>query len=222
MVLLQRVKLLHSFRINWTNPPTPRELDNAEDLLTRLLQQKYFSDVIQNLTDNKSQITTDRHLRTLCLFLDHQQILRVGGRLRNANLSYHIKHPALLPGSDAIVSSMILHYHQLLAHAGFRTTYNHILESLMELRQAQDKILPDIQLEKINWHFNPPRAPHQGGVWEACVKLVKTYLKKIVDQDTYNFEEFETILIFTEALVNSRPLTPMSTDPHDLEALTPA
>ncbi|CAG7721679.1 unnamed protein product, partial [Allacma fusca] len=80
--------------------------------------------------------------------------------------------------------------------------------TLQELQQAQDGILPGLDLTTICWHFNPPRAPHQGGVWESCVKLVKHYLARILNQDSYNWEEMETVLVFTEALVNSRPLTP--------------
>ncbi|CAG7818098.1 unnamed protein product [Allacma fusca] len=94
--------------------------------------------------------------------------------------------------------------------------------TLQELQQAQDGILPGLDLTTIRWHFNPPRAPHQGGVWESCVKLIKHYLKRILDQDSYNWEELDTILVFTEALVNSRPLTPLTEDPEDLDVLTPA
>ncbi|CAG7818965.1 unnamed protein product [Allacma fusca] len=47
------------------------------------------------------------------------------------------------------------------------------------LNEEQKRILPDIPLETIIWCFSPPRAPHHGGVWEACVKLVKNYLRKL-------------------------------------------
>jgi hypothetical protein len=83
-------------------------------------------------------------------------------------------------------------------------------------------LIPDLELDQIKWHFNPPAAPAQGGVWEACVKLVKTHLKKIVTDDSLTWETFESLLVFVEAIVNSRPLTPVSDDPNDLEALTPA
>jgi len=77
-------------------------------------------------------------------------------------------------------------------------------------------------LDTIRWHFNPPAAPSQGGIWESCVKLVKTHLRKLIADESYTYEEFETIIIFIEGILNSRPLTPVSDDPLDLEALTPA
>jgi len=73
----------------------------------------------------------------------------------------------------------------------------------------------------IKWIMNPPASPHHGGVWEICVKLTKKHLRKVMSETTLTFEEFSTLLCKIESLVNSRPLTPMSSDPEDEEALTP-
>ncbi|XP_055604068.1 uncharacterized protein LOC129752306 [Uranotaenia lowii] len=73
----------------------------------------------------------------------------------------------------------------------------------------------------IQWHFNPPAAPHFGGLWEAAVKSAKQHLLKVLGQNALSFEEFNTLLIQIEACLNSRPITPMSEDPNDLEPLTP-
>lgn len=73
----------------------------------------------------------------------------------------------------------------------------------------------------IEWHFNPPAAPHFGGLWEAGVKSVKTHLNKI-GCNTFTFEEFTTLLNQIEACLNSRPLCPLSSGPTDLQTLTPA
>ena len=37
-----------------------------------------------------------------------------------------------------------------------------------------------------------------------------------------SFEKISTILYLIESCINSRPLTPLSTDPKDLDVLTPA
>ncbi|XP_031346951.1 uncharacterized protein LOC116173565 [Photinus pyralis] len=74
----------------------------------------------------------------------------------------------------------------------------------------------------IKWHFIPPRAPHQGGLWEASIKLVKQNLKKVVGSANLTFEEMYTVLAGIEACVNSRPITPLSNDPNDLNALSPS
>lgn len=71
------------------------------------------------------------------------------------------------------------------------------------------------------WHFNPPAAPHFGGLWEAAVKSVKYHLKRVIGNQLLTFEEMVTLTHRIEAVLNSRPITPMSTDPNDLRALTP-
>ncbi|XP_011312152.1 uncharacterized protein [Fopius arisanus] len=71
------------------------------------------------------------------------------------------------------------------------------------------------------WSFIPPRAPHFGGKWEAAVKSTKHHLRRTLGTTTLTYEELNTILIQIEACLNSRPFSPMSDDPDDLQALTP-
>ncbi|XP_072400346.1 uncharacterized protein [Diabrotica undecimpunctata] len=75
--------------------------------------------------------------------------------------------------------------------------------------------------QNITWKFIPPRSPHWGGLWETSTKSAKSLLIKITGNSVYTFEQFCTILAQVEAVLNSRPLFPLSTDPLDLQPLTP-
>lgn len=75
--------------------------------------------------------------------------------------------------------------------------------------------------ENIEWNLQPPSGPHFSGLAEAGVKSVKTHLKRVMGAQILTFEEFYTVLVQIEALLNSRPLSPISNDPNDLSALTP-
>ncbi|XP_075150510.1 uncharacterized protein LOC142224614 [Haematobia irritans] len=75
--------------------------------------------------------------------------------------------------------------------------------------------------QNLTWHFIPPGAPHMGGLWEAGVKSFKSHFRKIAGHVKHTFEEFQTLLYRIEACLNSRPLSPLSSDPSYLSALTP-
>lgn len=71
------------------------------------------------------------------------------------------------------------------------------------------------------WHFIPPDAPHMEGAWERLVRSVKNALKITLNEQEPKEEVLRTLLAEAEHSVNSRPLTHVSVDPTDQEALTP-
>lgn len=90
------------------------------------------------------------------------------------------------------------------------------------LRLNFDILVSELSSEGITWHFMPPRAPNFGGLWEAGVKSIKFHLKRVVGDTSLTFEDLSTVLTQIEGVLNSRPLTPLSSDPQDMTPLTPA
>ena len=95
-----------------------------------------------------------------------------------------------------------------------------------ELREAiksiDNKKMSAFALNKnILWHFNSPDAAFQGGIWERLVREIKTALRVILKEQAPREEVLITVLTEAEHSVNSRPLTHVSLDPRDNEALTP-
>ncbi|KAG8229420.1 hypothetical protein J437_LFUL000941 [Ladona fulva] len=62
---------------------------------------------------------------------------------------------------------------------------------------------------------------HFGGLWEAGIKSVKFHLRRIIHGHALNFEEYSTLFYRIEAVLNSRPLVPLSADPSEINCLTP-
>ena len=76
----------------------------------------------------------------------------------------------------------------------------------------------------IVWSYNPPAAPHMGGVWERLVRSVKEVLTGMMEDTAQRLltdPQLATLLTEVESILNTRPLTHASEDINDLDALTP-
>lgn len=89
------------------------------------------------------------------------------------------------------------------------------------LANNSDTICASAAEQGITFHFIPAHTPHFGGVWESCVRSTKHHLKRILGLAHLTYEEMYTVLVQIESILNSRPLTPISTNPTDLSCLTP-
>lgn len=71
------------------------------------------------------------------------------------------------------------------------------------------------------WNFNPPGAPHMGGIWERMVKSVKEAMTVLNDGRKLTDEILTTTMSEAEDMINTRPLTYRSLEPAETEAITP-
>ena len=96
---------------------------------------------------------------------------------------------------------------------------------LQELKEAMLSHAEEVEKfaanKGVSFSFIPPRAPHFGGLWEAAVKSAKGLLVRTAGKVLLSVEEMQTVLVQVEAVLNSRPIAPVSNDPNDGEALTP-
>ncbi|CAK9799142.1 hypothetical protein ANTPLA_LOCUS1909 [Anthophora plagiata] len=95
------------------------------------------------------------------------------------------------------------------------------LDKLIQSKEHNLRIVNVLNEHQIQWHFNPPQAPHFGGLWESAVRLTKYHLNRVIGEQRLTYEELYTLLTQIESCLNSRPLSPSSSDPHDLNPLTP-
>lgn len=324
-----------------TNPFTIYEINQGLFTLIKHVQYSIFYKEMKNMKRNR---LVSKWLRKLSPFIDDDGVLRVGGRLVNSKLSYHSKHPAILPRKHRLTHLIIEKTHKEYLHPGVQTLHfllsqnywilspkraiRSVISSCHKCFKLNPKFSPPImgnlpfpritqlkpfshvgidfggpflitltktrgsksqkayiclfvcltvkaihvelcsdlstdaflaalrrfisrrgriaciysdnatnfhganrQLlnnmrdasaeEAIEWRFNPPSAPHFGGIYEAGIKSVKSHLKRIVGDQILTYEEFNTVLVQIEAVLNSRPLCAVSLDPNDISALTP-
>ncbi|XP_055644511.1 uncharacterized protein LOC129780357 [Toxorhynchites rutilus septentrionalis] len=87
--------------------------------------------------------------------------------------------------------------------------------------QHRHAVTAEASNQFIQFHFIPARSPNFGGLWEACVKSMKHHLRRIIGNAFLTQEAFCTVLTQIEGCLNSRPISPLSNDPNDLQVLTP-
>lgn len=78
----------------------------------------------------------------------------------------------------------------------------------------------DLTHKNIKFNFISPRAPNFDGLWDRLIRSVKLRFKRIVLNSLLMYEEASTLLMQIEAIINSRPLTPLSDDPSSFHAFT--
>lgn len=335
-------------------PPSSQEKAWAMEYFIKKSQQEHFNPELTALEQNK-RLPEKSKLEPLKPILDNRGVMRVGGRLDQANIDYEMKHPAIIPKNSRLAWLLMDLSHRTNHHGGAQVAMQHLrqkywipqlrdeyrkynrscIECVRNSQELQDQLMGELPADRVRpgraflatgvdyagpfhkkyvdrdgtiikkvkfwtvifvcmktkavhldtvddltsasfiacferlisrrgavrklfsdngtcfvgaekeiarafrewrkdgtvdaiankgtvWTFMTPAAPHQGGIYEAAVKSMKFHLKRVVGSRVMEQEQFRTLLCKIEAVMNSRPLTALTDDPKDVQALTPA
>ncbi|XP_055842658.1 uncharacterized protein LOC129909610 [Episyrphus balteatus] len=100
---------------------TLKEIHVAKTTIIKSVQLTSFSEDIRTLI-LKKELPLKSRLLKYAPFLDNKGLLRVGGRIKNANINFNIKHPYILPNNN--LSSLIIEdIHKGNLHPGVSATF---------------------------------------------------------------------------------------------------
>ncbi|XP_070068043.1 uncharacterized protein [Drosophila takahashii] len=237
--LERRTKYI-SLQLSPTSTILTAELHQARIVILRTIQQVEFAAELSQLQRYRTEDKKNR-LVSLSPILGNDGLIRVGGRLENSALPYESKHQILLPYNDPIVKMLLRETHEDDMHCGAQALraivrqqhwilnekimsrsiiHNCLkeLETTIFTERAMDQIISQRSRRQVDFRFIPPRAPSFGGLWEAAVKSAKKLL--LTTSSTASLK-LNTLIVEVEAILNYRPITPISNDPTDMEGLTP-
>ncbi|XP_029158343.1 uncharacterized protein LOC114930654 [Nylanderia fulva] len=118
------------------------ETSAALHLMCRLIQRRSFPKECKALTNSKA-INLSSKILSLSPFMDEQELVRVGSRLKNSNLSFAACHPILLPRDQQLTKQIIIREHRRNMHAGTQATMAAVRQQFwpLSLRFAARKII---------------------------------------------------------------------------------
>ncbi|XP_060864287.1 uncharacterized protein LOC132940573 [Metopolophium dirhodum] len=99
------------------DPISDEEISNVMLPIIRMTQSVHFVSLLRILQVPTTKIVP-RSIAQLAPFIDKNNIIRVGGRLRNALVSPETKNPILLPKSSTLNTLIIRNFHLNHFHAG--------------------------------------------------------------------------------------------------------
>ena len=83
------------------------------------------------------------------------------------------------------------------------------------LTARNEKVHGALLQQGVDWNFNPPHSSHRGGLWERLIRSVRSVLAVLLQDRTLMEEAFVTVMTEVEGVLNSRPLTSVSSDGRD-------
>lgn len=89
----------------------------------------------------------------------------------------------------------------------------------------QSSVLKYLHNNSCTWEFNPPHGSHMGGTWERMIGVSRRILDSMLLQirgAPLTHDVLCTLMAEVSAIINARPLVPISSDPSSPFLLTPA
>ncbi|KAJ8017584.1 hypothetical protein HOLleu_44905 [Holothuria leucospilota] len=124
-------------------PPTVAELQKAERVILKAVQEEGFSAEISKLRAAKANSEhtkpTIRKGSPLCRlnpFLDEDGIIKVGGRLGRSDLPFTERHPILLPKNTHVSRLIVEHFHGKVLHQGRQMTLGAVSQVQLALARV--------------------------------------------------------------------------------------
>ena len=135
-------------------PLTAVELNHAQKLWIKSVQQETYYNELSNLQSKSSRLPLIRQLQ---LYLNKEGIMCCGGRIHNAPLSDSTKFPYLLPKKHKLTELIVHDTHEKHFHTGTNSTVYWIPAA----RQCVRSILRHCVVCKkvFGNHYKPPNLP---------------------------------------------------------------
>ncbi|KAK5967304.1 Integrase catalytic domain-containing protein, partial [Trichostrongylus colubriformis] len=104
--------------------------------------------------------------------------------------------------------------------ATFRSA-NDTLQKAIYAQSSFQQVSRYFTSRHIRWKFITPLSPWKGGFYERLVGLVKTHIRKSIGHSLIPFQQFHTIIVEIEGILNSRPLTSIADTTNSPTVLRP-
>lgn len=95
----------------------------------------------------------------------------------------------------------------------------------LRLDTSDSEVRNYLKSNKCTWIFNPPHSSHMGGVWERMIGIARRILDALLlrlNPSYLTHETLVTLMAEVTAIINSRPLVSVSSDPEAPAVLTPS
>lgn len=174
--------------------PSTLVYEQAKVIILRSVQYEAFRKDIEYLKRSE-RLPSTSPLASLCPVLDKDGLLRVGGRLNEANISNGERHPLILPKLCHTLELIINHYHTKVQHQGRVFTHglirssgywiiggkrmlNSIIDKCLKCKklrgQRQTQKMADLPVDRVS---PAPPFSYVGldvfGPWQVCARRTR-------------------------------------------------